>query len=479
MFKNFIWSFGERIIAQVVTLVVSIILARILLPAEFGVVSLVMIFITLANVIVSDGFGSALVQKIDSDEIDFSTIFWFSEFVSIVLYTIIFFTAPLIAHYYDMSILTPVLRVMGLRLPLAALNSIQRARVSKDLAFKKFFFSTIIGTVISGFIGVFMAVKGFGVWSIVFQYLSNCLIDSLILFFTCGWKPKFLFKYDRLKPLASFGWRILTVSLMNSLYGNLRNLVIGKRYSSEELGYSKKAESFPNLVSVNISSSVVSVLFPTLTKIQEDRSRVLELSRKFVQICSFLMVPILFGLAAISDEVVEILLTSKWLPCVPYMQILCIVYLFQPIQQASLQALKALGKSKKYLVLEIIKKLFGILVLIISVVCFRSVVFVIFGALIAELFSTLVNFPINKKLFGYSYKHQFFDILNSLIGGIFMWWFVYCLKNHLGLLIDSNLITMIICIFIGAIVYFGYSIVFNKKCINYTKEIVKNVFGKA
>ena len=409
MLKNFFWSFGERVIAQLVTLIVSIILARILLPAEFGVVSLVMIFITLANVVVSDGFGAALVQKKNSDELDFSTIFWFSEFVSIVLYFLIFTSATLIANYYNMKILTPVLRVMGLRLPLAALNSIQKAKVSKDLAFRKFFFSTIIGTLISGIIGIILAYKGFGVWAIVFQYLTNCFIDSLILFFTCNWKPKLLFSFDRLKPLVSYGGRILGVSLMNSLYSNLRNLVIGKKYSSEELGYSKKAESFPSLISTNINSAVVSVLFPVLTKEQDDKEKILILSRQFISVCTFAMVPLLLGLAAVSSEVVSILLTEKWLPCVPYMQILCVIYLFQPIQQASIQALKAIGESKRFLYLELLKKAFGLIILFSSVFFFDSVFAIVLGALIAELFSVLANFPINKKIFGYGYFQQLLD----------------------------------------------------------------------
>ena len=216
--SGLIWTYGERISAQLVSLLVSVILARLLLPKDYGVVTLVLVFINIANVFVSEGFGNSLIQKKDADHLDFSSMFWFSLLVSFVLYFIIFIASPFIASYYKMPLLTPVMRVMAIKVPLASVNTIQKAYISRKMAFKKFFFSTIIGTVISAFVGIFLAYRNFGVWALVAQYLTNSAIDTIALSITSGWKPSFELSLARLRPLVSYGWRILAVGLMNSFH---------------------------------------------------------------------------------------------------------------------------------------------------------------------------------------------------------------------------------------------------------------------
>lgn len=252
IFSGLFWSYGERLSAQIVTLVISIILARLIEPEEYGAIALVMVFITLANVLVTDGFGNALIQKKDVDQTDFSTIFWFSELFAIIIYGILFILSPFIAKYYEMPILCPVMRILGIKIPIASINSIQRAKVSREMDFMKFFFSTLFGTLVSGVVGIVLAYGGYGIWALVFQYLSNSLIETTVLFFTSGWRPRLIFKVNRLKQLVPFGGRILCVSMMTSLYSNIRNLIIGKRYSAADLAYSNKGQSFPSLISVNM-----------------------------------------------------------------------------------------------------------------------------------------------------------------------------------------------------------------------------------
>ena len=225
------WKFGERIIAQGVSFIISLILARLLLPEQYGTISLVLVFINIANVFVSDGLGESLVQKNDSDELDFSTIFFCSLIIGCFLYILLFIMAPFIAAFYNNTALVPVIRVLSIQIPLSAIKTIQHAYVQKHMMFKKFFFSTLGGTVVSGVIGIIMAYKGFGVWALVEQYLTNSVMDLTILFITVKWRPRFLFSTESAKRLLSFGWKLLAAQFINVLYNELRSLVIGKNYS--------------------------------------------------------------------------------------------------------------------------------------------------------------------------------------------------------------------------------------------------------
>ena len=478
IFNGLFWSYGERLSAQVVTLVVSIILARLIAPEEYGAIALVMVFITLANVLVTDGFGNALIQKKNADEIDFSTIFWFSEIFAVIIYIILFVIAPVVAEYYEMPILSPVMRVLGVRVLIASINSIQRAKVSREMEFKKVFFSTLFGALVSGVIGIVLAYNGGGIWALVFQNLFNSLTDTIVLFFISDWKPRLIFRVERLKPLALFGGRILCVSMMNSLYSNIRNLIIGKKYSPEDLAFSNKGQTFPSLISVNINSSITSVIFPALSRIQNNKVQILALSRKVIQIGTFLMSPLLLGLAAVGEQFISLLLTDVWLPSVPYMQIMCVVYLLQPIQQASIQAMKALGESRLYLKLEIVKKILGLTILIVTVVFWGSVWNIIFSALIAEIVSTIINFPANKWLLGYTFKDQILDIGVPLIGACIMWLVIMVTSPYLSKFIYSNLLLLIVKVGMGVVIYLGYSSIIKLEGLEYLKKIVTQIMSK-
>ncbi len=476
VFSGLFWAYGERITAQLVSLVVTIVLARLVSPNEYGIISLVTIFITLANVFVTDGFGNALVQKKEADELDFSTVFWFNLFFSFLLLAGIWIIAKPISLFYEMDALKWVMRIMGFRIPVAAVNSIQRAYISRKMEFKKFFFSTSFGTLVSAVVGIGLAYSGFGVWALVVQYLANSTIDTVILLLTTKWHPKAKFSSERLKPLVSFGWRILSVSLMNALYTDLRNIVIGKKYSSSDLAYCNKGQQFPALIAVNINVTITNVIFPVLSKVQDDEERILKLTRKAISVGTYLMAPLLLGLFAVAGLVVNLLLTEKWLPCVPYMRIMCVVYLLQPIQTASIQAMKALGKSEIYLKLELIKKVCGLGILAGSLLLFSSIKAVIMSALIAEIFSTVLNFPANKRLISYGYKEQILDIVKSSLPGIIMCVIMCQISFFLSGIIANLIVLLVVEIVIGGMIYVLLSLLLKDETFQYLMDIVKDVF---
>lgn len=461
------WTYAERIAAQGISLLITVILARILSTTENGTVSLVLVFITLANVIVSDGFGSALIQKKDADELDFSSMFWFSVFLSIVAYFIIFFCSPLISDFFGIPSLTPIIRVFALRIPVAAVNSIQQAYISKKMEFKKFFFATIIGTILSGVVGITMASYGFGVWSLIFQYLTNSVVDTIILGFTIKWRPSFSFSFVRVKNMIGFAARVLLVQVFIALYSNLRNLIIGKKFTVDDLSFSDKGQHFPSIISVNINTSITKVIFPTLSLYQDDIDKVREMSRRAIKVGTFLLAPVLLGLAAVAPAFISVVLSDKWLPCLPYLRIMCVVYLLQPIQTASLQAMKALGESKLYLRLEIYKWIFGIIVLVISVVCFDTVFAVVMSALVAEIFATVINFPANIKILKYKLKDQLLDFFIPLLAALIMFFVVISIGN----VFSSKIITLLIQIFVGIVTYWLVVKLLKIDSYNYVKDI--------
>lgn len=466
--NNLAWKFAERIAAQLVTLIVSIVLARLLAPSHYGTVAIVTVFITLANIFVSDGFGSALIQKKQVDALDYSSVLYFNVAFSIVLYLILFFTAPLIAAFYGegYEILTPVFRVLGLRLILAALNSVQQAYVAKNMIFKKFFLSTLLGTILSGVVGIAMAYLGFGIWALVAQYLLSSAVTTVVLMFSLGNIYVWAFSFSRLKDLFSFGWKILCTSLLITGYQELRALIIGKLYSSESLAYYDKGKQFPNLIVGNINTSIGAVLFPTLSGKQDDLAALKGMTRKSIRFSSYIMCPVMLGMAAVAEPFVRLVLTEKWLPCVPLLQLFCIFYLFQPIHTANTQAIKATGRSGLCLKLELFRDAIQLIVLII-VMWISVEAIVISMAVLSALFIFVNAYP-NTKILGYSYMEQMRDLLPSILMSGIMFAAVYAV----GLLPLHDAILLPMQIMIGGCIYILLSIITKNKEFDYIKNMI-------
>ena len=464
--SNLFWRLMERFGAQIVAFVVSIVLARLLDPVVYGTVALVTVFTTILQVFVSSGFGAALIQKKDSDDLDFSTVFYFNVFVCLVLYGVMFALAPLLAKFYNNDQLTNLIRVLSLVIVISGVKNIQISYVSKHLQFKKFFWSTSIGTLISAAVGIFMAYKGFGVWALVAQNLVNQTIDTIVLWITVKWKPKRLFSWKRLKILFSFGWKLLVSGLLDTGYKELRAIVIGKKYSASDLAYYNKGQQFPQLIVTNINSSIDSVLFPSLSSVQDNRERVKTMTKRAISVSAFIMMPMMVGLAVCADSVVSLLLTDKWLPCVFYLRIFCITFAFYPIHTANLNAMKALGRSDYFLRLEIIKKIIGLAVLFGTMwISVEAMAWSLLGTTIA---SVIVNSWPNKKLMNYSLIEQIKDMLPSIVLSILMGAVVY-LVGYLNGPSTSTLIKQVI---FGVALYLLGSALFKIKPFEYIKSFL-------
>lgn len=469
---GFIWRFAERCGAQGVQFVVSIVLARLLAPEAYGTVALITVFISIVSVFMDSGMGSALIQKKDADDLDYSSVFHFNIFMCLSLYVLMFFCAPLIAKFYNNAELIPLVRVLSLSIVISGVRSIQGAYVSKHMLFKRFFFSTLGGTIFSAFFGIFLAYKGYGAWAIIGQGLSNNLIDTCILWLTVKWRPKKMFSLKRLKGLFSYGWKILLSALLDNGYNQLRSLIIGKVYSSADLGYYNKANNFPSVIINNVNSSINSVLLPSMSSVQDSVETVKGMTRRAMKTSTYVMAPLLMGLAACGQTVISILLTDKWLPSYPFMVIFCITYMFYPVHTANLNAIKAMGRSDLFLKLEIIKKVVGLTAVLVT---FRiSVMAMAYSLLVTSVLSQIINSWPNKKLMNYSYIEQLKDILPGIGLAAFMGICVYCV-NLLNL---NNWLTLIIQVPLGAVIYIGLSALLRLESFTYVLNMVKPISSK-
>ncbi len=412
--SNMIWRLLERIGAHGVSFVVSIVLARILDPSVYGTIALVMVFITILQVFVDSGLGNALIQKKDADDIDFSSVFYCNIAFCLIFYIGIFFFAPVIADFYSNAELIPVIRVLGITVLISGVKNIIQAYVSRTLQFKKFFWATLAGTVGAAFIGIFLAAHGYGVWALVIQNLFNQTVDTIILWVTVKWRPKLCFSFSRLKGLFSFGWKLLVAKLVDTFYTELRTLIIGKKYSTSDLAYYNKGQQFPKLIITNIDIAVESVLFPVMSAEQDDKTRVKTILQRVVQINTYILCPIMMGLAVCAEPLVRILLTEKWMFCVPYMRFFCFVYAFSVLNTANMNTYRSLGRSDIYLTVEIIRKIIGLIVIFVTMRI--SVLAMAVGEVFSTVFlSILINTAPNKKLLDYGAKEQIRDMLPTLL----------------------------------------------------------------
>ena len=316
MASNLIWSYAERFLAQGITLLVSIILARILSPEDYGVIAIVTVFVAIGDALVTGGFGNALVQKRNATVDDFNSIFWLSVCVAFILYGVLFLCAPVIAKFYSNESLTFIVRIMGIKFVFSAFNSVQQAYIQKKMIFKKSFFGSLGGTVISAVFGIAMALEGFGVWALVVQYLSNAIINTMILWCIIEWKPQMSISIKSLKELWKFGSQMLASTIVYTIKDNIRSLVIGKRFTASDLAYYNQGNRFPALLVTDIVESLGKVIFPILSKEQDSKEGIKQYMRKSIRISSFLLNPAVIGLFSIADTFIVVLMTEKGMPCV-------------------------------------------------------------------------------------------------------------------------------------------------------------------
>ena len=468
------WKYMERLGAQLVSLIVSIVLARILSPTDYSVVSVVTIFFTFANILISGGLNTALIQKKEPDAEDYSTVLHISVILSIAIYIVLFFTAPLIAALYQQEILVSIIRIMGLSLPVTAIKSIWCAYISSNLQFKKFFFATAGGTAISAVVGIVMAINGAGAWALVAQQMTNTVIDTVILILSTRIPLVFRISIKKFRELFQYGWKVFVSSLIGTVYNEIIPMVIGVKYTDADLSYYTKGRSFPVLISSTTTNTLSSVLFPALAKYQNEKERLLNYTRLFIRLSSFVTFPLMMGFMAISDNFIAVVLTDKWLPASPYIKIFCMTCMFDVIHIGNCETIKAMGRSDIYLIMELIKKAGYFITIALFLQYTDTPQALAMAFFVCTLIAIIVNSIPNKKLIDYSFKAQILDLLPNLITSSLM---CACV-TLVGRLQMNHVISLLLQIFTGAVVYLILNIVIKNSSLMYIVHMVKEHTGK-
>lgn len=470
--SNVIWRLAERLGAQSVSFIVSVILARILTPEEYGLHALTMVFTTIFTVFVTSGLGTALIQRPEIDDLDCSTALWANIGIGCFFYLILFVSAPFLSKLFKQPMMTPILRVLSVTLIVGGLNSIQNAIISRKMQFKQFFKATLIGTIVSAFVGIGMAVYGMGVWALVVQYLSNQFVNTITLWILIKWKPTFSFSWKRLKPIYRFGWRAYGAALIETLYNNLRTLLIGWYYPAEQLAFFNKGIHIPDLINVNTNNTIQSVIFPAYARVCGDKPRMIYMMRRAMSLGTYLIFPCMMGLGVVAEPLVSLLYTEKWLESVPYLRIYCFVYALTPMHMVNLQAMLAVGRSDISLKVEMFKKLITVTCLVICVQI--SMQATALSAIPMGIFALLVNaYPV-KKEFDYSLINQVKDVLPQFLMSIVMGIAV----GVVGVLHISNLSKVLLQMATGVSVYVGLSVLTRNKDFLYIYRYLLDILPK-
>ena len=462
-----IWKFAERILNQGVSFLVSLVLARLLTPEYYGTIALVLVFINLADVFVNSGFATSLIQKKDADDTDFSTMFYCSLVCSVAIYGVFFFTAPFIASFYKNPALTLIVRIFALRVPLSVYFAIQSAWASRNMQFRVFFFSGLIAQIISGALGIGMAFAGCGVWALIAQYFAGTIVNTFVLCFMIPWHPKMLFSFNRAKSLMKYGSRILAADFSGVFFNELRSLIIGRVYTESDLAFYNKGQQLPQLISSNLNTTIMTVLFPAIANKADDIKEVKAMARKSLQCLSYIVFPVLLGLAAVISPLIDILYTSKWQASTFFGQVYCIGYAIGSLGYVPLQVLKAIGKSGSVLKLEFIKKPVYVILLIIGV--YFNVPAIALTMLIFEFYGTTVNLLQLKQHINYGMGEIIKDVLPSFLLAGLMAISVFFI-TVLGL---SNIVTIALQVIIGAIIYVVGSLILKPEGFNFVIDLIK------
>ena len=445
--KGVFWSAVDRFSAQGIQFVFSILIARLLLPEDYGVIAMLNIFLAVSQTFIDSGFGTALIRKIDRTEADFSTVFYFNIIVASVFYLILFFSAPAIAKFYETPLLESVTKVVALNLIIGSLSGIHNAKLSIDIDFKSRAKISVISTFLTGVVGLWMAYAGYGVWALVVQNLCSSVIRTVLLWIIVKWRPSLIFSWRSFKELFSFGSKLLTSGLLDTLYNNIYTLVIGKVFSPSTLGVYSKANALAQFPSSNITSVLQNVTFPVLSTIQNEDVRLANVYRRFLKLSAFVIFPMMIGLSAVADPFIRLALTDKWEGAIYLLQIICFQLMWYPIHAINLNILQVKGRSDYFLKLEIIKKVQGVLILCITVP--MGIVAMCYGSVISSLISLIWNTYYTKKLIGYGYWAQMRDMLPILIHSLIMWALVLLIVN----LMPTLWLKLIIGVLAGIIYY--------------------------
>ncbi len=463
------WKFCERIGSQMVSLIVSIILARLLMPEDYSVVSIVTIFFSFCNIFITSGLGSGLVQKQDVDELDYSSALYANIILACVMYGVVFFMAPYVAKLYNIELLVPVIRVMGLNFFVYMVRSIVSAKVSRSMEFKMFFLSTIGAITVSAVVGIVMALCGMGPWALVAQQSVNAMMGTIILLFATKIKFVWKFSFKRLKPLINYSWKILASNFIGTIYAEIKPLVVGLRYSTISLAYYNKGENFPRTISTALDGTLSAVLFPAISRVQEDRNVVLNYCRRFFKLSSYLVFPAMIGLMGVTENFICALLTEKWLPIAPFFKVHCIYYALYFVTQGCGQIYKAIGRSDVLLKLEVIKKVASIVILASFVLLSQNVVVFAWSSIATIIFVLAIDSLALRKHLNYRFRCQLSDLLLNAVTSCIM----YGVVRTVGMLKVNIYIDLILQVVVGIVTYIAISFLTRNENFYYILTLLK------
>jgi len=466
--KNLAWGYAEQVLTYLISFATSLVLSRILAPEIYGTITLLNVLIALLQLCMDCGLSNALIQKKDADERDFSTVFWANICLSTIMYIALFFLAPYIADFYNDSSITSILRVLGLWIVTYGVKNVQVAYVTKKLLFKKLFWASLFGTIVAGITAVYLAINGYGAWSLVALHIVDNVLDTIIIWFTLGFRPKKVFDFSRFKTLFKFGSKLFIASIADTAYNDIRSLVIGKVYSSADFAYYEKGKRYPSLVQSMFSSVVDKITFSIMSDAQDEKERMRNYAKATITIGSFLIWPMMIGLAAISKNLIVLLVTDKWINSVPYIMIFCIATATTPISNLNINVLKSLGKGNKLLIKEIIKKIVAIIIMIIAIP--YGPIAIALGELIYAPMACIFNQFNGQKLIGYSIIEQWEDIFPNMFIAVVMGITVY----YIGSISLPLAVVLLMQILSGILIYFVLAFILRNKalkiCINYIRR---------
>lgn len=468
------YKFTEQFFAKGLGFIISVILARLLSPNDFGQIAILTIFINLSQTIIQSGLNTALVQSKKVSAVDYSTVFYISLFLSIILIIALYFFAPLIASFYNSGNIVSPLRFYSLSLILGAFNSIQVAKMQREMQFRSVMIARIIATVLSGIIGIWFAYAGKGLWALVYYNFSNILFSCVTMLMFSRWLPRFLFSYSSAKRLFGYGWKMLVSALLCSLYNDIRSLIIGKKHSTEDLGYYNRGQQIPNITSTTIDLAVQSVMLSVIARYQDDKVRVRDMLSRSLTLSSLFIFPLMIGFALVARPVVLLLFTEKWLPAVYFMQIICIAEAHIPLTSSNLTTIKAIGRSDVYMKLELVRRIVMLAILLVSVFCFGSLEAIVIGYAISSWVDVVIVMLPMKKLLGYGIISQFKDLSKIIISTLIMGVAVYLFS----LINLPMIILLILQIIIGVLIYCGCCFVLREKSFNYAISAVKSFLSR-
>ena len=429
--KGVVWSSVDRFFSQGIQFIFSILIARLLLPSDYGTVAMLNIFLAISQTFIDSGFGTALIRKIDKTEEDFSTVFYFNIAAALAFYGILWFTAPYIADFYDIPLLKDITRVVALTLVFGSFSGIQSARLSIAIDFRSRAIISITVTLVTGALGLWMAYSGYGVWALVMQSVVSSLLRTILLWAFVRWMPKLVFSWKSFKELFSFGSKLLASGLLDTAYNNIYTLVIGKVFSSSALGVYSRADSLAQYPSSNITSVLQGVTFPVLSSIQNEPERLTSAYKKFIRLSAFVVFPLMIGLSAVADPLIRLVLTDKWEGAIYLLQIICFSMMWYPVHAINLNLLQVEGRSDYFLKLEIIKKIQGVIVLCITIPL--GLVTMCYGRVVSSVLCLVYKTNYTKKHINYGFASQMKDLLpilaHSLVMGVIVWMIVLFLPS--------------------------------------------------